>query len=69
MLMCLWSKNDKITEVAQLLMYDMMLANGIDVNQTNNYGNNVLMAVCLNSESDKIVEVAQLLILEVCGKI
>ena len=35
MLMCLRSKNDKITEVAQLL-----IANGIDVNQTNNYGVN-----------------------------
>ena len=57
MKLCWLSESDQIVEVAQLL-----IANGIQINQTSTGGNNALMYLCWESESEKIVEVAQLLI-------
>ena len=59
MLLCSrWSKSNKILEVAQLL-----IAKGININQTDKKGRNALMLLCSRwSESDKILEMAKLLI-------
>ena len=57
MSLCLWSKSDKIVEMAQLL-----ISNGIDVNQKDRYGTNALIWLCYRSNNNTILEVAQLLI-------
>ena len=43
-------------------MAQLLIANGIDLKQTDKDGSNALMQLCTHSKSDKIVEVAQLLI-------
>ena len=57
MWLCCHSNSTEIVEVAQLL-----IANGVDVNQRNEYVINGLIFLCYESNNDKIVKVAQLLI-------
>ena len=58
MRLCQLSRSNKILEVAQIL-----IAKGINVNETDKKGMNALMLLCSRlSKSNKILEVAQLLI-------
>ena len=57
MLLCWSSESVKIFEVAQLL-----IENGIEINQTDKDGRNALMLMCWKSNSGKMLEVIQLLI-------
>ena len=59
MFLCESSKSDKVLEVAQLL-----LAKGINTNETDWFGRNALMWLCHWSKSEKILEVTQLLIVK-----
>ena len=57
MLLCKHFTGDKIMEVA-----DLLIENGVDIEQKDNEGNTALTLLCSNSKNKKIVKVAELLI-------
>ena len=58
MKLCRYSKNEKIVEMAE-----MLLDNGIEVNQSNDFGDTALHILLFwNPSSDKIIQIAELLI-------
>lgn len=57
MVLCRYSNNEKIVQVAKLL-----IAKGIGVNHVTSSGFNALMILSWFSQSDRIIEIAQLLI-------